>query len=754
MDIQQPKTLRGQQLRDRLKPERWERVVSDALARAKVVAAVLKLQADTQQPWRHCVQEAGAHWSNWRRWKQRYDAGEGETWERLLDERVPPTGKIAEHVRSAARSLRRSNRSINGDEAREHLVAEFQDEGNVSDAWLKRVWAEAGLTWISKNKPTPPVEEEVEQFHGGGGLALLTAANAELQVLERLASHTRDAGLERAAAGGDTGALSDAEGRDDQGRFTATYNERHRQGVPAGQADGRWRPDQAKALERNLGSLPTLSQKKATLARKMFAMGVTPLLTERRGFDGLDGPAGQWLGVLGGHEYMPATLDKCLAELGLLDVGPAMWQTHAQQWSSITGGWSSPGPGWLQTVLYVDATTDPHWTRSFALSGKVSRVGRVMPCLTRIAVHSGAGAPLLVETHAGTAKLKQRLLPMLRELHRAIGADGEVERLTVVDSEAGNASMILALNNDAEVFLVTVVKGQVLKNAPIRNEGPWVRFRQRDELREAELLLKGADAPPEGVWIRCVQMRRADSRTERLTHFVSNATVEDVGTVQVAELYLSRWPLQEQCFRNGRNGGGLNRSHGYGRAEVSHVALEGKLDKAKRQVGRAKVRQERAHETRDELATALEEAPASTRRKALALVDKEVRQHEREQHKHEGRQARLETTPRTILARDTGRDSIMTCLKLSIMLLIEYALHEYFGDVRMEWRTFIEQFVALPVTVRHSKRRRLFQIHANRRQPKHMEKLAAALEVINGRGIQVGEQRLVFELIGGKAAGP
>ena len=744
-------------MHDRLSAARWQRVVADAVTCAEVVDAVLKHHADTQAPWRQCVAAVGAHWSNWRRWKKRYDDGVGETWERLLDERVPPSGKICEQIRSAARSLRRSNRSMNCDEAREHLVAEFLEEGNVSDAWLKRVWAEAGLSWIAKDKPTVPVHQEVEQFHGGGGLALLAAANAELRALEGLACEVQAVGRERAeqqAASPNSAVGNDDAGRDDRGRFTPAYNERHRAGVPEGQADGRWRSDEAKAMERSLGSLPSLSLKTRTLASKMLAMGVTPLLTERRGFDGLDGPAGEWLGVLGGHEYMPATLDKCLAELGLLDLGNAMWLRHAWQWSRVTNSWSAPGPGWLQSVLYVDATADPYWTQSFALSGKVSRIGRVMPCLTRIAVHSGAGAPLYVETHAGTATLKQRLLPMLAEVQRAIGEGGDVDRMTVVDSEAGNASMILALNNEAGVFLVTVVKGQVLKNAPIRNEGAWAPFRERDELREVELLLKGKGAPPEGVWIRCIQMRRTDSRAERLTHYVTNATIEDINMVEVAELYLSRWPMQEQRFRDGRNGGGLNRSHGFGRGEVSHVALEGKLDKAARQAKRARVRQQQTEETREELAAALQEAPATTRRKALALVDKEARKHAREEQAHERTQGRLETTPRTIMARDTGRDSIMTCLKLSAMLLIEYTLHEYFGDVRMEWRTFIEQFVALPVTVRHTKRRRLFQIHANRRQPQHMETLAAALTRINEREIQIGNQRLVFELIGRTAAGP
>ncbi|MFT7622386.1 MAG: hypothetical protein ACI9WU_001559 [Myxococcota bacterium] len=106
-------------------------------------------------------------------------------------------------------------------------------------------------------------------------------------------------------------------------------------------------------------------------------MGVSPLLSERRGFDCLDGTSGEWLSLLGGVAYMPVTLDKALAELALLDVGDALWAAHASQWHRISSSWSVGGPDWLRTVLYVDGTADPYWTRAFARSGKVSKTGRV-----------------------------------------------------------------------------------------------------------------------------------------------------------------------------------------------------------------------------------------------------------------------------------------------------------------------------------------------------------------------------------------
>ena len=114
------------------------------------------------------------------------------------------------------------------------------------------------------------------------------------------------------------------DGQGSQGQFTGAYNGVWRETATAGEVDGRWRPDASKAAQRDLSTLRTVNARHETLTSKLFAMGATPLLTERRGFDGLAGPSGEWLAISGGAAYMPARLDKTLAELGLLGVGDAL----------------------------------------------------------------------------------------------------------------------------------------------------------------------------------------------------------------------------------------------------------------------------------------------------------------------------------------------------------------------------------------------------------------------------------------------
>lgn len=249
-------------------------------------------------------------------------------------------------------------------------------------------------------------------------------------------------------------------------------------------------------------------------------------------------------------------------------------------------------------------------------------------------------------------------------------------------------------------------------------------------------------------------MRRADSRHPHTTLFVTNLHEDDVSAGQVADHYLARWPRQEQIFRKARNGGGLNRSHGYGGGYVANVALVSKLEKIGRSVQHAQTKHERAQVTRTELAKALVSAPADVRRRGMALADKEVGATAAVLSLRQEQRARLQTLPTQIYERDTGRDSLMTCIKLTVMALLEFVLKEYFGGAAMEWRTFIEQLVTLPVTMRSSKERCVYLLHDNPRHPDLMASLAVAVAEINRRKLRRGKQLLVFEILRMPARGP
>ena len=782
MAEQVPETPEGQALQRQLGPKRWARVVAKATAYAQIVDAVVAHEAATSDSWRQslAVVSPDTPWPTFVNWLRRYNRGTGPTWERVLDQRTPPDQTVAAHIRDAAVSLRRVNRGLSVQAAHGHLQALFGAAGKVSDAWLRRVWAAAGLANVAGTtgpasspksgsgtgavvatataKATAPTAatqlEEVQTFHGGAGLALLAAAEAEVQCASALAKALQEAGTARAKASATANLDDDAADRDELGRFTPEYNARRRGTTPAGQADSRWDSDAAKAAQRPLSTLSVLHIAPETLATKLLAMGATPLLINGRGFDGLVGSSGAWLGVLGGVAYMPATLDKALAELGLLDIDDVIWRAYAATWHQVSKRWCGPETNWLQTAVYIDGTADPYWTHKFAQSGKVSRVGRVMPCLSRIAINSGAGVPLLVETHTGAISLRKRLLPMLTELDAAIGPDAGVGRLTVVDSEAGTAAMMWAMHSQTQMIFITVLKGQVLAGCDVSQEQPWQPYRERDELREVDVRVYGTGVPKEGLLFRGVQMRRNDSRHPHTTLFATTAHIDDLPTRGVADHYLGRWPRQEQFFRNARNGGGLNRSHGFGGGEVQHVALVAKLEKAGHAAELAQDRHTQAVEKRTAMAADLADLTPQARRPALALADKRVRDTDKKSAQRQAELAELKTMPEQIHERDTGRDSTMTCLKLMVTTLLEFVLKEYFGGAGMEWRTFIEQLVLLPVTMRTNDVRCLYQIHTNPRNPALMISVAAAVAEINRRGLRRGKLRLEFEVLPGVIPGP
>jgi hypothetical protein len=618
---------------------------------------------------------------------------------------------------------------VSCDDAARLLVAQFGAErGSVSAASLKRIWKAAGLEQPRGGYRSPP-REDVQRLTGGGGLALVAAAVAETGVTSELGEMAvAQAKLMAAvqAEVADDGVDVDVH-RDERGRFTASYNRAVRGDQ---ERDPRWDSDAAKRRRRCLDELSLVSARPELVGDKFLTLGASMLLTEQRGFDGLSNFNGAWLAALGVHPYMPATLDKFLAELALVDAGDALWTTHGRHWQETTAPWCTEGdqPRWLRNVVYVDATQDPYWTRHFAVSGKVSRVGRVMPCITRVAVMGGPGVPLVVDTHAGSVRLEDKLLPLLDRMEGIVG-DGELGRLTVVDAEMATTSLLRELAARPDHWFVSVLENSTLKSSRRHDLGDWQRYRDHDLVRDMTLRFGRQDDPTGVLTLRGVEMIREGSRNPTSTLFVTNATPDELPVDEVPTVYLSRWPNQEQRFRDGRNGIGLERSHGYGGEYVQHVALSTKLDKAQRSIAWADRQLDKAREVEAHAQAHLDQAQRGTRteaRQVLAAATKQRRAAERNKDKAQRKHDRLASMPREIYVRDTTRDGIATCAKLTLLMLVEFVLKEYFGGLRMEPRNFIETFNYLPVTIRRAHAEVRYELHANPRDPKRMEQLRAA----------------------------
>lgn len=753
--LPEPVTEEARRLRSLVSPRRWRTIVEDALEKARIVREVFDLheQAGEQRlpSLKKIAPEVG--WSCFEHWRRRWQSGDGPAWERLLDRRVPPRPeKTPSDVSAAAVILRHADPKMNREKARKHLVKQFGEKGELSDTTIQRLWSAAGLTHPGNGDAGR--FEKVERFHGGGGLALIAAAALETGIMNALARAALKAARDHASAQDKPVAVREPEGRDERGRFTGEYNHSVRADVDPGEPDPRWDTDARKRERCDLESLELLGMKPETLAQHGLAFGVTPLVTECRGFDGLIVPRANWIGAMGQPSYQASTLDKTLEELALLNTGEALWGEHGQQWAKKAWEWGGKESCPRLFALYIDATQEPYWTWRYAQSGKVSRTGRVMPCLSRIALMGGPGCPLVVETVPGTVSLKKAFLDTLRSAEAIVGC-GEIGRVTIMDAESATAEVMTALAGDPKApnrYFITVLKGPGAKSVKLENGTDWEPYRERDRIRSGIVVIKGKGAPEGGLKLYAVEMEREGSRHPKRTLFPTNAPVPDVlAPAEVADLYLSRWPHQEQMFRVTRNGAGMNHTHGYGGEYVTHVALETKLEKAERGVARAGKRLAELEEKKSEAGSLIKCAQTDTQKKAAHQAVKRL-EDEKKKAEKVLKKAReefhdLDTTPREIYKRDTTRENIVTVFTLSVLMLIEFILRDYFGGQRMQMRTFIQHFVDAPTTVRTSRYRILYQIEANPKAPKRTEQLRRACAEVTRRNLRKDGRLLVFEVV-------
>ena len=202
-----------------------------------------------------------------------------------------------------------------------------------------------------------------------------------------------------------------------------------------------------------------------------------------------------------------------------------------------------------------------------------------------------------------------------------------------------------------------------------------------------------------------VEMKRNDSRHPHPTTFITTGSPETLAPETVADMYLSRWPNQEMVFRNLRNGAGLEHSHGYGGGEVTHGTLIPKIEDATKAESKCRKSLEDATSRLCTLKSMEKKADPDSKIEIHEVVKqaaKEVKSADKAVKKAEERRKNLETTPKTIFKRDTTRENIVTACTLSLMMLLEWVLREYFDGQRMEMRTFIEYFTFMPTEIRTS----------------------------------------------------
>jgi hypothetical protein len=765
-----PTQSNAARLRERLGSEAFIHRVEQALKKLNIVEAVDILRSQGYSENR-AVQEAGSGMSRswYRNQRRRLDNEQGENWERLLDRRAPEkTWQIPSEWRVAVTTIRMIEATASFDRIRSILVKQFGNQACIGDSSIRRILHAVDMLG---NKGEEPQKEEMIILNGGGGMTLLLAAATESGAVKALAEV-----IKAAAANLPNKPMpvsAEPEGRDARGCLTAEYNRNRLKIVPQGAPDPRYRSIDETRKEKDLSRLSIRGMKQNTIEDRLMTAIVTPLLTDRRGFIGLDGPFGTYSKVVSPLPYMAATLDKFMRELKYAGLDKALWDSYLIHWFVWDQRWTRD-QGLRRYVAYLDGTQDPWWTKQFARSGKVSRIGRVMPCVSRLLISGGAGTPLLIETYSGQASIKAELLGLIDRVDNLLG-EGQLGRLLVVDAELISVPLFETLIRAGRHF-ITVLKGPVLRNLSFEPCSEATSFRDRDKLREGKVRLCHPDKDQEPLTLRTIEMVRPDSRQPTPTYFGTSVPSEVMSATEVAQAYLARWPLNENIFRSGRGGIGLQRTHGFGRQYIQNIALITEKEKVRSRCLRLEESQIKATERVDKLEeeTALSESKLSElkkKRKQAVYVNAARRKVETQSRhvraiKAELNQARdklkdittrrnkalkeatrLKTMPPSIAVRDVTLDSIATCLKMTLLSLMLFVFNEYFGDLRMEPRTFIEEFVRLPVRIIDTPTTIRYLITGNHRSPKRMKKFCMACEEVNRRKIYYRGRLLLLEVI-------
>lgn len=726
-----------------LPPEVWQARVAEARAQEAVIVRVRALQDDEGMSETAALARVapGLHRSTFRNQVSRYMRGGVAG---LVDHRPPPptkASKVKPEARAIICALRRVDPHI--DVARIGQIVEQQTGIKLSESVIKRELKTAGLQRPrggGSGRPEAPIKQVEEVLFGGA--ELLGIMDETLGYSRKMAEAIAEAARAVAAsASKPEQPRAEPDGaRDENGRFTAAYNELNRKGDAAlGPA---FRSVEEKRREVDLAERRLASEKLSTIQRKCQALLVLPYLTDNGKTVQVDDYRAHW-GLAGacGTSYAGETLERFLRDAKYLGLSEALLDFHLDFWrrhEPVQAAGEAPAA----FFLYVDASNKPLWTHHFTKAGKVSGNGRVMPCLEQVLVHTGTGTPIFWQTTSGHVSLVKQALPVIETVEKKVGTGWQVDRIVVIDGEGCAVGLMRALKKDDRDFITLIKPSRVPPLAEVRELSSFEPYRDGDEVADGFVTLRDKDGGSYDV--RAVFVRR--TRAGQLTVLATSVERAEMTPTAIATGYFRRWPAQELRFKTFNAATDFKRNAGYGKQQVTNVAVVTELEKLEARKTRLAKRIERQGEAVGAAAKDLKRArlalnAAKARRKrgdglvedellakkpdpiavwnrvdaikaerdrfpeAVAAVEKaesglaaakaKLAALEAEGPKLDARAAELESR-RVIYRADVELDQIVSVYKLGFVLLCELVLRELFAGTRMTLATFMRQILHLP----------------------------------------------------------
>jgi hypothetical protein len=765
--------------KSRLSPSVWDSRVEKARKAEEVMKAIVERQAkgaSLNQAIGELLPRSRRSWALRHWWAYQRHGFEG-----LIDARLPREPKQMRACEGAVEVARLANPKVTVDEVLKILAARHI-RPLPSASTIRRVFTRIDGRRRYAEKKQRAKEHRVELTFAGG--ELLLAAETETQVLSTLAQEVAHLGQEVLDKSGDQMPTREVGLRDARGRFTAAYN-RQRRRKPGEAIASYLRSAHDKAEGQVLSGLRVVHEQPATLEAKIRMLAFESLVNPTKGWDGLRADPMQGLASLTGYAYMPSTLAKFTSGLARCDAGPRLLQALGEHAHLVAQErWGEAG---AMAAFYIDNHTKEVWSSLFTRSGKVTHLGRVMPCITTTYIHSGAGTPLLVAVQSGAAPLAPRVVDLVEQQEKIL--DDGVHRAVVIDAE-GSTFHLLETFTQKERVIVTPLKPSRISEVDLRyGPGSYFRpFRQGDELRIASVVLHHKTTN-RSIELDALIVRREHRESD--TILLTNGVRLGMSGRALANLYYLRWPIQENAFKQGE-AVRLAEHRGNCGTIVSNVVVVEKRGRLEKQANAAEETLRRLDKEKEAVAQVRRQSEEATRmlaarREELALLaaNKEtswealgqgLRDHQQAQRheqacaqtlsKAEAKEAAIEARrtkvteerkrlteereklePQTTIRQlDVALDSVLTAVKLAVAFLITFVLKEYLASKPMTAATFVAHVLSIRGRRETHPDEERIVFYTNPRDPEINEVLAHACVRLNARNLQRGGRRLRYDL--------
>jgi hypothetical protein len=412
-----------------------------------------------------------------------------------------------------------------------------------------------------------------------------------------------------------------------------------------------------------------------------------------------------------------------------------------------------------------------------------------MPCITTTYAHTGAGTPLVLSVQSGSAPLAPRLVELVDQAEAVLETD--VRRAVVIDAEGCTFDLLESFAKAKRVIITPLKPSRVPELELMYTRGSYYRpYREHDELRIAQAtLVHKSSGRTLDVGALLVRRAHRDADTVLLT----TGLALGMEGHDLADLYFSRWPVQENAFKEADVLGGSEHRGNCARI-VANVAVVSELERLE---GRAARDDETLCKLTDEAATLAKaadeqtrdqrraESALTTRRRRLddlvgqgktagkafarialdhqqalvhaetctkaatktraALNNNAARRATIEQRAADiaARQKRLEPR-RTIRQLDVAQDTILTATKLTAAMLISFVLREYLPSMSMTPQTFVQRVLSVHGRKEIRREQELVVFYENPRDPLVNDVLSKACEQLNRRALLRDGRRLRF----------